>query len=175
MKIPFLQNKKMTLWRYSTKTVFNEEQQKLFVLSLTKACLEYGGGAGKSFEEVLKEDVFPNEVSEEFEEVVCTTLLALKEQGYISGMVELVYETETDSKTFEVTELDTLDTPMCTFADINITPKGESYLTGDGFKKAGKDFFEKAKPVIKCIALTALQVTVETVITAGLKATGISV
>lgn len=34
--------------------------------------------------------------------------------------VELVYETETDPDTFEVTELDKLDTPMCTFADISI-------------------------------------------------------
>lgn len=157
------------------KKIFNEEQQKLFVLSLTKACLEYGDGAGKSFEDVLKQDVFPSEASEEFEEAVCTTLLELKKQGYIGGTVKLVYETETDANTFEVTELDTLDTPMCTFADISITPKGESYLTGDGFQKAGKDFFEKAKPVIKCIALTALQVAVETVITAGLKASGVNV
>ena len=157
------------------KKIFNEEQQKLFVLSLTKACLEYGNGTGKPFEDVLKEDVFPNEASEEFEEAVCITLFTLKEQGYIGGMVELVYETETDPDTFEVTELDTLDTPMCTFADISITPKGESYLSGDGFQKAGKDFFEKAKPIIKCIALTALQVAVETVITAGLRAAGVNV
>lgn len=27
------------------RTIFTEEQQKLFVLSLTKACLEYGDGA----------------------------------------------------------------------------------------------------------------------------------
>lgn len=122
----------------------------------------------------MKEDVFPSEASEEFEEAVCKTLLALKEQGYIGGTVELVYETETDTNTFEVTELDTLDTPMCTFADISITPKGESYLTSDGFKEAGKDFFGKAKPVIKCIALTVLQTAVETIIVAGLRAAGLN-
>lgn len=147
-------------------------QKNLLVLELVKACMEYGKDVRKSFEDVLNEDVFPEKPYEAYTEMVCRTLETLNRQGYVSGVVELGFETETDPDTFEETATDVINTAECTFGDIGITAKGNAYMCADSFKEAGKDFLEKAKPVIKCIATTALQTLVETAISAGLKAAG---
>ncbi len=157
------------------KTELNQEQQTLLVLELVKSCLEYGAEAQKSFGEVLNEDVFPNQASVEFAEMVCRTLETLNRQGYISGVVDLEFEPEIDGETFEETATDAIDFAGCTFEDIGITAKGNAYMGMDNFKKVGRDLWEKSKPVIKCIATTALQTLVETAILTGLKAAGITV
>ena len=159
------------------KTELNQEQQNLLVLELVKVCIEYAKDEQKSFEEVLNEDVFPNQADTEFAEMVCRTLESLNRQGYISGTVELEYEIETDLETDEDTATNAIDFAQCTFENIGITAKGSAYMSSDSFKKAevGKDFLEKAKAVIKCIATTALQTLVETAVVLGLKAAGITV
>lgn len=157
------------------KTELNQEQQNLLVLELVKMCIEYAKDEQKSFEEVLNEDVFPNQANVEFAEMVCRTLETLNRQGYISGMVELEFETEIDPDTFEETATNAIDFEQCTFENIGITAKGNAYMSNDSFKKVGKDFFENVKPVIKCIATTTLQTLVETAVVLGLKAAGITV
>ena len=157
------------------KTELNQEQQNLLVLELVKVCIEYAKEEQKSFEQVLNEDVFPNQANVEFAEMVCRTLETLNRQGYISGTVELEFETEIDPNTFEETATNAIDFAQCTYENIGITAKGNAYMSSDSFKKVGKDFFEKVKPVIKCIATTALQTLVETAVVLGLKAAGITV
>lgn len=157
------------------KTELNQEQQNLLVLELVKACIEYGREVQKSFEEVLNEDVFPDQANVEYAEMVCRTLESLNKQGYISGTVELEFETEIDPNTFDETATDAIDFAECTFEDIGITVKGNAYMGVDNFKKAGKDLWEKSKPIIKCIGTTALQTIVETAILTGLKAAGLTV
>lgn len=157
------------------KNEFTKEQQKLFVLELVKACLEYGKDVHKSFEEVLTEDLFPEAANVVYAEMVCHTLEILNKEGCISGNVELEYEIEIDGDTFEETTTDAIYFAECTFENIGITEKGNAYMSNDNFKKAGKDFFEKAKPVIKCIATTALQTLVETAVVLGLRTAGVPV
>ena len=156
-------------------TELNQEQQNLLVLELVKACVEYGREVQKSFEEVLNEDVFPDQADVEFAEMVCRTLDSLNKQGYIRGTVELEFETEIDPNTFDETATDAINFVECTFEDIDITVKGNAYMGVDNFKKAGKDLWEKSKPVMKCIGTTALQTIVETAILTGLKAAGLTV
>lgn len=157
------------------KTELNQEQQNLLVLELVKACIEYAKDEQKSFEEVLNEDVFPNQANVEFAEMVCRTLESLNKEGCISGNVELEHEIEMDGDTFEETTTDAIDFAQCTFENIAITAKGNAYLSGDSYKKVGKGFLEKAKDLTKCIATTALQTLVETAIVAGLRAVGVPV
>ena len=152
-----------------------QEQQKLFVLELVKACLEYGKDVQKPFGEVLNEDVFPDQAHVEYAEMVCRTLEILNKEGYISGTVELEFEMEFDLETDDDTATDAIDFAECTFENIGITAKGIAYMGSDGFKKAGKDFFEKAKPIIKSIATTALQTLVETAVVLGLRAVDVPV
>ena len=153
----------------------SQVQQNLLVLELVRACLEYGKENQKTFGEVLNEDVFPSQADVGYAEMVCRTLESLNREGYISGTVELEYEIETDLETDEDTATDAVDFAECTFENIGITEKGDAYINGDNFQKAGKGFIEKAKPVIRCIAATALQTLVETAIQAGMKAAGIAV
>lgn len=107
--------------------------------------------------------------------MVCRTLESLNKQGYISGTVELEFETEIDPNTFDETATDAINFVECTFENIGITVKGNAYMGVDNFKKAGKDLWEKSKPVMKCIGTTALQTLVETAILTGLKAAGLKV
>lgn len=157
------------------KTELNQQQQNLLVLELVKVCIEYAKDEQKSFEEVLNKDVFPDQANVEFAEMVCRTLEALNRQGYISGTVELEFEIETDLETDEDTATNAIDFAECTFENIGITVKGNAYMGVDNFKKAGKDFWEKSKSVIKYIGTTALQTLVETAILTGLKAAGLTV
>lgn len=157
------------------KVQLSQEEQNLFVLELVKDCLEYGKDVNKSFEEVLNEDVFPEQADTEFAEMVCKTIDTLKNQGYISGNVELAYEIELDAETLDETTTDSIDFIECTFENIAITEKGSAYISGDNLKKNGKEFLEKVKPVIQCIATTALQTLVETGITIGLRTLGVPV
>lgn len=123
----------------------------------------------------MNEDIFPNIANTEYAEMVCRTLESLNRQGYISGSVELEFETEIDPDTFEETATNAIDFAQCTFENIGITVKGNAYIGIDSFKKAGKDLYVKSKPVIKCITTTALQPLLETAILTGLKAAGITV
>lgn len=157
------------------KNEFTQEQQKLFVLELVKACLEYGKDVQKSFEEVLNEDLFPDAADVAYAEMVCHMLENLNKEGYISGKVELAHEIEIDGDTFKETTTNAINFAESTFENIAITAKGNAYMSGDSLKKVGKDFLEKAKPVIKCIATTALQTLVETAIVVGLRAADVPV
>lgn len=149
-----------------------EKEQNLLVLCLVKECIQFAESNNKSFEEVLNEDVFANKASTAFAEMVCKSMEVLKNGGYINGLVELEYEIEIDPDTFEEESTDAIDFAMCTFDDISISLKGNIRLGIEGFKEVSKDFAQKAKPVISCIATTALQTAVEVAITAGMKAVG---
>lgn len=101
-------------------TQLSEKEQELLVLCIVKECLRFAKEHNKSFEEVLNEDVFPNQANVEFAEMVCKTIEVLKDKGYINGTVELEYEIEIDPDTFEDKSTDAIDFSLCTFENINI-------------------------------------------------------
>jgi len=152
-----------------------EKEQKLFVLYIVKSCLEYAKDEGIDFEEVLTDILFADKASESFDNMICKGIETLYNEKYISGDVELVYEEECDIDIKEWKNTDSIDVSMCTFENIEITVKGNAYLTTEGFKEVSKDFFEKIKPVMSFIGSVALQTLVETTIVTGLKAVGFPV
>ena len=153
----------------------NKTEKELFVLELVKACLKSAEESGKTFQEVLSVDVFVEKASNEFEQMVCSTIESLHKQGVITGTVEIEYETVMDADTFEESKTDEIDVPMCIFEDIAINTETGEDVVKKGFKEAGKEFWIKVKPVIGCIGQTILQTAVETAIKAGLNAVGIIV
>lgn len=157
------------------KTQLTEKEQELLVLYIIKACLSFAKENGKTFEEVLNEDLFANEANIEFAEMVCKTIETLKNKEYINGTVELEYEIEIDPETFEEESTDAIDFSLCIFENISISLKGDAKLGMEGFKEVSKNFAQKALPIIKCIGTTALQTCVEVTVTAGLKAAGMPI
>ena len=153
-------------------TKLSEKEFNLFTLYLVKECVNFAETNEKTFEEVLNEDVFANTADTYFAESVCKSLLALKNAGYIDGNIELEYEIEIEPDSFEEETIEAIDFSLCTFENISITAKGKVWLSIDGLKDAGDEFIRKVKPVIKCIAETALQTAVEVAITTGMKAIG---
>lgn len=160
-------------------TQLTEKEQELLVLCIVKECLSFAKEHNKSFEEVLNEDVFPNQANVEFAEMVCKTIEVLKDKGYINGTVELEYEIEleldADSDIFEEESTDTIDFSSCIFENINISAKGNIRLGTEGFKEVSKEFGKKALPIVKCIATTTLQTCVESAVVLGLRTVGIPV
>ena len=160
-------------------TQLTEKEQELLVLCIVKECLSFAKKHNKSFEEVLNEDVFPNQANVEFAEMVCKTIEVLKDKGYINGTVELEYEIEleldADSDTFEEESTDAIDFSSCIFENINISAKGNIRLGTEGFKEVSKEFGKKALPIVKCIATTTLQTCVESAVVIGLGTVGIPV
>lgn len=138
-------------------------------------CIEYAKKSEKTFEEVLNEDVFANKASIDFAEMICKNIDSLNKGGYISGTVELEYEIEIDAETFEDEKTDNIDFAECTFVNIEITTKGKAYMAVDNLKTLGKDFYEKSKPVLKCITTVALETTIEIAFTAVLRKAGFPV
>ena len=156
-----------------------EKEQDLLVLCIVKECIAYAEKNNKTFEEVLNEDLFPAEANTGFAEMVCKTIEALKDKGYINGTVEFEYEIklelDVDSDTFEEESTDAIDFSSCTFDDIRISEKGNKLLSAKEFKGVNKDFGKKVKAVIKCIGTTALQTCVESAVVLGLRTAGIQI
>lgn len=156
-----------------------EKEQELLVLCIVKECIVYAEKNNKTFEEVLNEDLFPAEANTGFAEMVCKTIEALKNKGYINGTVELEYEIklelDVDSDTFEEESTDAIDFSSCIFENINISAKGNIRLGTEGFKEVSKEFGKKALPIVKCIATTTLQTCVESAVVLGLRTVGIPV
>ena len=156
-----------------------EKEQDLLVLCIVKECIAYAGKNNKTFEDVLNEDLFPAEANTGFAEMVCKTIEALKNKGYIDGIVELEYEIklelDADSDTFEEESTDAIDFSSCIFENINISAKGNIRLGTEGFKEVSKEFGKKALPIVKCIATTTLQTCVESAVVLGLRTVGIPV
>ena len=153
----------------------NEKEQKIFTLCVVKACIEYAKENEIDFEEVLTDYLFPDKARESFDNMICKNIETLYNEKYISGDINIEYEEECDMETMEWKSTGNVDVPMCTFENIEITTKGENYLKLDGFKDATKDLLEKAKPVMKIIATTALETLVEGLVTTGLKTAGLLV
>lgn len=143
----------------------SQKEQEVIVLEIVDACIQYSEEHSEDFEEVLHQQVFANEAHLGFMEMVCKTIESLHKQGYITGTVELVYEPDTND----------IDFFMTTFENISITPKGRVLLGAETFKGLGKNFMEKSKPVVKCIASTVLATAVETAMVTGLRAVGVPV
>ena len=59
----------------------SEKEQDLLILIMVKEVIAYAEENNKTFEEVLNEDVFPNEASTEFSETVCKGIESLKVKG----------------------------------------------------------------------------------------------
>lgn len=156
-----------------------EKEQELLVLCIVKECIVYAEKNNKTFEEVLNEDLFPAEANTGFAEMVCKTIEALKNKGYINGTVELEYEIklelDADSDTFEEESTDAIDFSSCTFDDIRISEKGNKLLSAKELKGVNKDFGKKVKAVIKCIGTTALQTCVESAVILLLRTAGIQI
>lgn len=152
-----------------------EKEQDLLVLCIVKECIAYAEKNNKTFEEVLNEDLFPAEANTGFAEMVCKTIEALKNKGYIDGTVELEYEIKIDPDTFEEESTDAIDFSSCIFENINISAKGNIRLGTEGFKEVSKEFGKKALPIVKCIATTTLQTCVESAVVLGLRTVGIPV
>ncbi len=156
-------------------TQLNQKEQEVLVMEIVDACIKHSKENHMDFAEVLEDLVFVGEADTEFSEMVCKTIESLHSQGYINGTVILEYELEFDGETLEESTTDKIDLGMSTFADISITPKGEELIGEKTFKELGKNFLEKAKPVIKCIATTALQTTVDIALRTALQAVGFPV
>lgn len=158
-----------------TTIQLNEKEQKIFTLCVVKACIEYAKENEIDFDEVLTDYLFPDEARESFDNMICKNIETLYNEKYISGDINIEYEEECDMETMEWKSTGNVDVPMCTFENIEITTKGENYLKLDGFKDATKDLLEKAKPVMKIIATTALETLVEGLVATGLKTAGLLV
>mgnify|MGYP001055308274 FL=1 len=156
-------------------TQLSQKEQELLVLEIVDACIQYSEEKQMDFARELEDLVFVGKADTRFSEMVCKTIESLHSKKYIAGTVELVYETEMDIDTFEESTTDDIDFSQTIFENISITAKGRALMGAETFKEAGKSFMEKVKPVIKCIASTALQTAVETAIVAGMKAAGIPV
>ena len=146
-------------------TQLNEKERELLVLEIVDACIQYSKEHTEDFEEVLHQQVFANEAYIEFMEMVCKTIESLHTKGYIEGTVELAYEPDTED----------IDFFMTSFENINISLKGKEFMSGKTFKEVSENFWEKSKPLVRCIASTVLQTTVETITLTGLRAVGIPV
>lgn len=156
-------------------TQLNQKEQEVLVMEIVDACIKYSKENHLDFAEVLEDLVFVGEADTGFSEMVCKTIESLHSQGYINGTVILEYELEFDEETLEESTTDMIDFGMSTFADISISPKGKELIGEKTFKELGKNFLEKAKPVIKCIATTALQTTVDIALRTALQAAGFPV
>ena len=146
-------------------TQLSQKEQEIIVLGIVDACIQYSKEHNEDFEEVLHQHVFANEADLGFMEMVCKTIESLHKQGYIAGTVDLVYEDDTDD----------IDFFMTTFENISINTRGRVLLGAETFKELGKNFMEKAKPVIKSVSSVVLQTAIETAFTTGLKAVGVPV
>ena len=156
-------------------TQLNQKEQEVLVMEIVDACIKHSKENHMDFAEVLEDLVFVGEADTGFSEMVCKTIESLHSQGYINGTVILEYELEFDEETLEESTTDVIDFGMSTFANISISPKGKELIGEKTFKELGKNFLEKAKPVIKCITTTALQTTVETAVLTALQAVGFPV
>lgn len=154
-----------------TQQALTTKEQQILTLFIVEQCIKYAKESGKTFEEVLNKDVFANEASLDFAEMICKNIDSLNKDGYISGTVILEYEIALDDD-FEDMDSDNIDFAECTFNNIAITAKGKIYIAVDNVKTLGKEFYEKSKPVIKCIATTALQTAVELTVTAVAREAG---
>lgn len=153
----------------------SEKEQQVLTLYIVEQSLKYAGEVGKTFEEVLNEDVFPDIAQVEFAEMICTNIATLKKNGYIDGVVDIAHEIEVDLDSDTDEELESIDFAMCTFENISITEKGKAYMGADNVKTLGESFIPKAKAVIKLIATAALQTTVELAVTAVARCIGFPV
>ena len=154
-----------------TQQALTTKEQQILTLFIVEQYIKYAKESGKTFEEVLNKDVFANEASLDFAEMICKNIDSLNKDGYISGTVILEYEIALDDD-FEDMDSDNIDFAECTFNNIAITAKGKIYIAVDNVKTLGKEFYEKSKPVIKCIATTALQTAVELTVTAVAREAG---
>lgn len=153
----------------------SQKEQELLVLEIVDVCIQESEECQQPFEIVLCEKVFEGKASTEFSEMVCKTIKSLHDKGYIAGTVEIVYETEFDEDTLEESPTDAIDLEWSKFENISITTKGRAFMGAETFKGLSKNFMEKATPVIKCIASTALQEAIKTVFRTALQAVGFPV
>ena len=157
------------------KVQLTESEQKLLTLVIVKECINNADEQGELFEDVFKELIFPgdSDYSPATAEMICKNMEILRNEGYIKGQVELVY-TELDEGLGETKSGD-IDFTFSEFRDIQIALKGKTYLEIDGLKNISKDFFEKAKPVVKTLGKTAVQSAVQVSIVALAKAFGLPI
>lgn len=155
----------------STQQALTTKEQQILTLYIVEQCIKFTKESGKTFEEVLNEDIFANVANIGLAEMVCKNMDSLEKDGYISGTVKLEYEIALDDN-FEDMDSENIDFAECTFNDIAITAKGKAYMAVDNVKTLSKDFYEKSKPILKCIATTALQTAVELTVTAVARQAG---
>lgn len=155
----------------NTQQALTTKEQQILTLYIVEQCIKFTKESGKTFEEVLNEDVFANAANIDFAEMICRNIASLKKDGYISGTVILEYEIALDDN-FEDMDSENIDFAECTFNDIDITVKGKAYMAVDNVKTLSKDFYEKSKSILKCIATTALQTAVELTVTAVARQAG---
>jgi hypothetical protein len=136
------------------------EEQKALTLCIVDEALKLAQEKGVTFEEELNQDIFVNSADISLAEMICKNIDTLHEENYISGDVEIAHEIELDENFNEI-ESDNIDFAECTFENIELTIKGNTYLNVEVIKKVGKDFCEKSKPLVKLIATTALQSAVD--------------
>jgi len=150
---------------------FSKEEQKALTLFIVQGCLEFRKESGKSLEDIMQEDLFPENASQVFSDMVCYNIKILVDEGILSGDVELVYDElepgEDASKG--------ISSSFSTFDNISITEKGEAYVKYGDFGVKAVEFKEKAIPFLKNIGNVALEKTVETLVVAFLGALGIPV
>lgn len=150
----------------------SQKEQELLVLEIVDVCIQESEECQQPFGIVLCEKVFAGEAITEFSEMVCKTIKSLHDKGYIAGTVELEYVTEFENETLDESPTDAIDLGWSKFENISITTKGKTLMCAETFKELGKDFWEKAKPVIKEIACDTIKNTIKEVITNSLKAVG---
>lgn len=158
-----------------TQQTLTTKEQQILTLFVVEQCIKYAKETGKTFEEVLNEDVFANEASTDFAEMICKNIDSLSKDGYISGTVELEYEIEIDAETFEEEKTDNINFAECTFDNIEINTKGKAYMAVDNLKTLGKDFYKKSIPLLKCIATSSLEKAVECAFIAIMRNAGFTV
>lgn len=141
-------------------TQFSEKEQEVLVLEIVDACIQYSKEHGETFQQVLAKSVFIGKARSDFSEMVCKTMESLHTKGYIEGTVELSYQSDVDQETWEESPTDIIDYEWTKLEDISISTKGKVLLGSETLKELGKGFIEKARPIIKVIAINTISNTV---------------
>lgn len=140
------------------------KEQKAFTMCVVQECLNYANTNKKSFEDVLVEDLLPGEGNQVFTDMIYRNIKHLVKDGYLAGVVEL------QSNSFEEDAEEDISIELSTVENITITEQGKVYMKSGEFGVIISNAKEKVKPVLKCIATTALEAAVETLVAMGTNA-----
>lgn len=155
------------------KLNLSEKEQEIITLYIVKGCIKFAEESNQEFEDVLYEEIFANQASQPYSQMICRNLEILKTKGYIDGIVEIEYEPIEDLQTKEETTTNIIALEFSTFENISITTRGKIEMQLDQMKDGTKQFIDKALPIIKYVGSEVLSATIQSVFIYAVNSAGI--